>query len=50
MGLMGPNGLSNTTGVGAAGVLESTETNTIQSLAQSLDAFDHISECVSSPH
>lgn len=47
---MGPNGLSNTTGVGASGVLLSNETNTIQSLAQSLDAFEHISKPSPCPH
>lgn len=43
MGLMGPNGLTNVTGEGAEGALEDDETNTIQSLVQNLDAYEHIS-------
>lgn len=42
MGLMGPDGLSDTAGEGASGALGSNETNTIQSLVQSLDAYEHI--------
>jgi hypothetical protein len=42
MGLMGPDGLTNSTGEGAGGALLDDETNTIQSMVQSLDAYEHI--------
>jgi len=42
MGLMGPDGLSDWAPKGVSGALDPDETNTIQSLAQNLDAFDHI--------
>lgn len=42
MGLMGPDGLSDTAGEGASGALGPNETNTIQSLVQNLDAYDHL--------
>lgn len=42
MGLMGPDGLSDWAPEGVSGALAPDETNTIQSLAQNLDAFEHI--------
>lgn len=42
MGLMGPEGLSDTAGTGAGGALGPNETNTIQSLVQNLDAYEHL--------
>lgn len=47
MGLMGPDGLTDVAGEGAAGTLGPNETNTIQSMVQSLDAYEHISESAS---
>ena len=42
LGLMGPQGLTNTTGKGAGGALANGETNTIQSLYQNLDSYEFL--------
>jgi hypothetical protein len=42
MGLMGPDGLSSYAPKGVSGALQPDETNSIQSLTESLDAFDHV--------
>ncbi|KAK4687786.1 acid phosphatase type 7, partial [Tremellales sp. Uapishka_1] len=42
MGLMGPDGLTDAIGSNAVGALLPGETNTIQSMTQNLDAFEHI--------
>lgn len=44
MGLMGPDGLTNSTGLGAGGALADDETNTIQALTELRDDFETISE------
>jgi hypothetical protein len=42
LGLIGPDGLSTSVGKGAANPLSPGETNTIQSLIQNMDSFDHL--------
>jgi len=44
MGLMGPDGLTDVTGKGAGGALGLTSRNSIQSMTEYLDTYDHISE------